>query len=132
MDARRVDIMPAGMAFSDTVVTVDDLDVAVAVIEVVAVDEAVIPARDSVAAYPVAGEDGDLHPVITHEKMPAAPQDLAPHIVEKVVCIKLERGGGIQIVKEKAVPEIDRGMAVNSVVAEVEKADPFFKGESTS
>ncbi len=57
MDACSENIVAAVQAFCNAVVMIDDLNIAVAVVEGIAVDKTVIPACNSVAVNPIAGKN---------------------------------------------------------------------------
>ena len=101
-------------------VTVDNFDVAVTKIQRVIIDKAIIPAGHGIAANTVAGKHGNLHAVIGNKQMITAAHDFVIHIEEKVIRIKLERCLQIQIICKIAVFQIDRGVAVDSVIAEIQ------------
>ncbi len=127
MDAGRKNAPPVMKPPGYAAVAVDDFDIAVTVIERIAVDKTKVTARNSMGADAVTGEQGNLHSVIGNEEVSSPTQDFMLHIKEQIVGIKLQRGGRIKIVDEKTMRQIDRSMAVNAVIPEIGKHNPLIK-----
>ena len=67
-----------GVIFLDTgypIKTVDDLNIFIAEIFIVAIDKPKIPAGNSIIADTVTGEDVNLHAIVCHKEMTAAAAD---------------------------------------------------------
>ena len=114
---------------ADTVIAVENFDIFVPVIIGIPVDEAVVPAFDTVILDAVAGGDIDLHPVICYEQMTAPFHDLVRGIEKQIIQIEFEDVIRREIILEKLLVNVDGSGNVDAVVTEIEQTDPFGKSE---
>jgi len=129
MDPRLIDRFSLVLFAQYAVIAVDDLDVFIAEVPFVPIDEQKIPSGDAVIFNPVAGQDIDLHAVVADEQMTAAAYDRMGGVVKQVVYIKCVVIVGGKIVVEIIFPHVYRRFDVDSVVAEIDERHPFGKGE---
>jgi len=112
--------------FCDAVVAVDDFDITVAEIGIVAVNKAVVAVLDCIVFDAVAGENVYLHAVICHKKVVAAFHDFMVGVIKQVVDIKLKTADLAVVIGESTVLQIDRCFDVDAVIPVVEENNPLF------
>lgn len=108
--------------FLDTkysVKTVDDLNICIAEILIIPIDETEIPAGNGIIADAITGEDIYLHAIICHKEMAATAADAVPGIVKQVVNIESEEIIWIKIIVEEVLFQIDRSLDIHTIIAEI-------------
>ena len=93
MDFGYVDLAAFYDLLGYAVVTVNDFNVTVAEVGIVAVNKAVVAAGNSVVFDAVAGKNIHLHAVICHKKMVAPFHDFMVGVVKQVIYIKFIAAG---------------------------------------
>lgn len=129
MDSGFID---KGIIFLDTkysVKTVDDLDICIAEIFIIPIDETEIPAGNGIIADAITGEDVYLHTIVCHKEMAATAADTVPGVVKQVINVESEEVIWIKIIVKKVLFQVDRSLDVHAIIAEIYKSDPFGKGE---
>lgn len=100
-------------------ISVDNFDVPVAEISVIAVHKPVVPAADCIIFDTVAGKNVDLHAIIGNKQVGTAFHDFVVGVVKQVVNIKPKMTGLAVIIGKTAFLEINRRLNIDVVVAEV-------------
>lgn len=116
--------------FGDTVVGIEDFNVAITKVIGVAVDKAVINAKPCKVLDSVSGMNVGLHAIFCDKEMTAASHDRVIGIVKQIICIEKQNIGRRQMIGKKVALQIDWCLNIEAIVFKIDQADPFMKGKN--
>lgn len=129
VNADSIKVLSVFLFQPDTVILVQDFKVFASEIRRVAVEKAEILTLLCVCLDAVAGGDAYLHTVVGDEIMVASAHDFVRGIIKKIVGIEFQYFMGGKVIIKQLSSDINRVAEIQTVVAEVDKAYPFFKGQ---
>ncbi len=111
---------------TDAMIAVQNLNIFVAEIVGISVDETIVTVFYRIVFNAVAVCNIDLHAVVCNEKVTATLHDLVGGIIKQIIPVETQNGMRSKIIFKIFLAEINGGCKVKAIITEIEKNHPFF------